>query len=84
VNCCGALRIFPDVDRVLREIRRVLGENGRLTIAASRRGKGASPGREPISRRRLFGVDSFTLAGLMQRLEAAAFVGARCRHAAGL
>jgi ubiquinone/menaquinone biosynthesis C-methylase UbiE len=84
VNCCGALHLFPDVDWVLREIRRVLRDQGRLTIAAFRRGDGAVARARADRRRRLYGIDSFTPPGLMQRLEAAGFVGARCLHAAGI
>ena len=84
VNCCGALHLFPDVDRVLREIRRVLRDHGRLTIAAFRRGDGAVARARADLRRRLYGVDSFAPAGLMQRIEAAGFAGARCLHAAGI
>jgi SAM-dependent methyltransferase len=84
VNCCGALHLFPDVDRVLREVRRVLRDHGRLTIAAFRRGDGAIAGARADLRRRFYGVDSFTPGGLMERLEAAGFAGARCLHAAGI
>jgi SAM-dependent methyltransferase len=84
VNCCGALHLFPDIAQVLREIRRVLRDRGRLTIAAFRRGDGAVARARADLRRRLYGVDSFTPAGLMQRLEAAGFTSARCLHAAGI
>jgi SAM-dependent methyltransferase len=84
VNCCGALHLFPDVDRVLREIRRVLRDDGRLTIAAFRRGDGAVARARADLRRRLYGVDSFTPGGLRQHLEAAGFAGVRCLHASGI
>jgi len=84
VNCCGALHLFPDVDRVLREIRRVLRDHGRLTIAAFRRGDGTVARARADIRRRIYGIDSFTPGGLMQRLEAAGFAGPRCLHAAGI
>lgn len=82
VNCCGALHLFPDVDEVLREIRRVLRDRGRLTIAAFRRGDSTFAMARSDLRRRLYGVDSFTPTGLMQRLDAAGFSDTRCLHAA--
>ena len=64
---------FPDVDEVLREIRRVLRDRGHLTIAAFRRDDGTFARARADLRRRLYGIDSFTPTGLMQRLDAAGF-----------
>lgn len=84
VNCCGALHLFPDVDQVLSEIRRVLKEEGRLSIAAFRCGAGRIAQVRTRIRRQLYGIDAFTPAGLGAQLEAAGFVGVRCLHSAGL
>lgn len=84
VNCCGALHLFPDIDEVLSEIRRVLREGGRLTIAAFRRGDGTFARARADLRRRLYGIDAFSPTGLRERLEGAGFSHVRCLHAAGV
>ena len=84
VNCCGALHLFPDVDQVLSEIRRVLKKEGRLSIAAFRCGAGRIAQVRTRIRRQLYGIGAFTPAGLGTQLEAAGFVGVRCLHSAGL
>src|SRR5262245_876138 len=84
VNCCGALHLFPDVGRVLREVHRVLRDRGRFTVAAFRRGDGTVARLRARARRRLYGIDAFSRADLASRLRAAGFTGDRCLHAAGV
>ncbi len=83
VNCCGALHLFPDVDAVLGEVRRVLAAGGRFTAAAFRRRDGALSARRAELRRRLYGIRSFTPDELAAACERAGLVDARCLHAAG-
>ena len=84
VNCCGALHLFPDVTCVLREIHRVLKDGGRVTIAAFRRGEGPLARLQNEVRRRVIGVDAFSLPDLTARLKGAGFSRPRCLHAAGI
>jgi len=84
VNCCGALHLFPDVGRVLSEVRRVLTAHGSFTVAAFRRGNGPVAQFRARARRRLYGIDAFSPEDLAARLRAAGFTGDRCLHAAGL
>lgn len=83
VNCCGALHLFPDADRVLGEVARVLLSGGRFTVAAFRRRAGAVAERLARLRRRIGGVDAFTPEALAAALEKAGLVDPRCHHAAG-
>jgi ubiquinone/menaquinone biosynthesis C-methylase UbiE len=39
-NCCGALHLFPDIPRALRELGRVMRPKGRFSMAVSLRGSG--------------------------------------------
>ena len=39
-NCCGALHLFPDIPRALRELSRVILPKGRFSMAVSLRGSG--------------------------------------------
>ncbi|MGH2358994.1 MAG: class I SAM-dependent methyltransferase [bacterium] len=84
VNCCGALHLFPDVGRTLIEIRRVLKDGGRFTVAAFRRGDGAVAQVRARLRQRLYGIGAFSPSDLAARFERAGFVKQRCLHAAGL
>ncbi len=83
VNCCGALHLFPDVDHVLGEVARVLGPGGRFTVAAFRRRAGAIADRLARLRRRVDGINAFTLEALTAAFEKAGLVDPRCHHAAG-
>lgn len=83
VNCCGALHLFPDTDKALSEISRVLAPGGRFTTAVFRAGKGL--GTAPIRAYwRKMGVDSYTRKGLTGVLSEKGFSSAICHHAAGL
>ncbi len=82
VNCCGALHLFPDVDHVLGEVARVLGPGGRFTVAAFRR-LGAISDRLARLRRRIDGVNAFTLEALTASFKKAGLVDPRSHHAAG-
>lgn len=78
VNCCGALHLFPDADRALREVCRVLRPGGRFTVAAFRRTT-----RRGAWLRRRMGIESFTPAELEARLVAAGLGDAACHHEGG-
>ena len=84
VNCCGALHLFPEPEQVLKEIHRILGAGGSLTLAVFRHG--ASPiGRLRADiRRQLYGLNSFSAKDLNSMLTTAGFSGLRQLHAAGL
>ena len=81
VNCCGALHLFPDVPRVLREIERVLRPGGRFTVAAFRRSVGRIAAFRATARRRLYGIDAFTPEELESRLVEAGLGDVQCHHA---
>ena len=83
VNCCGALHLFPDVDHVLGEVVRVLGPDGRFTVAAFRRRAGATADRLTRLQRRVHGINAFSPEALTAALEKAGLVDPRCHHAAG-
>jgi SAM-dependent methyltransferase len=52
-NCCGALHLFPDIPRALRELGRVIRPKGRFSMAVSLRGSG------PLGRLRGTVADAF-------------------------
>ncbi len=82
VNCCGALHMFADVHQVLSEISRVLRPDGRVTIAAFRRGDSLLAERRAQIRRVLYGVSAFSPQQLASQL-AQAGLTSQCLHAAG-
>jgi SAM-dependent methyltransferase len=84
VNCCGALHLFPDPGHVLREIHRVLGAGGALTLAAFRHGENPIGRLRADIRRQLYGLGSFSPKDLNSMLTAAGFSRLRQLHAAGL
>lgn len=84
VNCCGALHLLPDPARALHEVRRVLAPRGRVTIAAFRRRDGAVVETRARIRKRLYGIESFSIASLTSLLERSGFVHVRRLHAAGV
>ncbi|SHK87198.1 Methyltransferase domain-containing protein [Desulfatibacillum alkenivorans DSM 16219] len=79
VNCCGALHLFPDPDKALEEISRVLAPGGCFTVAAVRRGHGLLGAvREKYTRS--MGFRGFTSDELSQTLERKGFSGIHCHH----
>jgi SAM-dependent methyltransferase len=80
VNCCGAFHLFPAVDEVLREVRRVLRPAGRLTVAAFRRRPTYLSARVAERRRRVTGVDAFLPSEFAARLARAGFGETRCLY----
>jgi ubiquinone/menaquinone biosynthesis C-methylase UbiE len=84
VNCCGALHLFPDAGHVLKEIHRVLGAGGSLTLAAFRHGENPIGRFRSDIRRRLYGLGSFSANDLNSMLATAGFSRVKQLHAAGL
>ncbi len=84
VNCCGALHLFPDVPRALREVCRVLVAGGRFTTAVFRAGDGPRDRRAVQLRRRLLGIHAFTSEELDRQLGEAGFGDVRVLHEHGL
>lgn len=79
VNCCGALHLFPDAARALREVHRVLRPGGRFTVAAVRRDEGVlAPIAAVLGR---LGVESFPTRTLAELLEGAGFESVQIHHA---
>ena len=81
VNCCGALHLFPDVNRALGEVCRVLKPAGRFTVAAFRRGEGRAAAVRAAARRRLSGLDAFSTGDLESRLHTAGLRDVQYHHA---
>ena len=84
VNCCGALHLFPDPGYVLKEIHRVLGAGGSLTLAAFRHAANPIGRLRADIRRQLYGLNSFSANDLNSMLTTAGFSRLRQLHAAGL
>ena len=80
VNCCGALHLFPDVPRALREIGRVLRPGGRFTVATFHRPEWAVADLLNAWRRAAIGIDAFTSGGLERALRAAGLDDVRRHH----
>ncbi|MBI9076996.1 MAG: methyltransferase domain-containing protein [Desulfatibacillum sp.] len=79
VNCCGALHLFPDSNKALDEVSRVLAPGGCFTVAAVRKGEGLLGAVREIYSQTM-GVKGFTSQGLGQTLEARGFSGIHCHH----
>jgi ubiquinone/menaquinone biosynthesis C-methylase UbiE len=72
-NCCGALHLFPDIPRALRELSRVIRPTGRFSMAVSLRGSGP-PGRlRGTVAQTLLGLHSFSREELEALLDEAGF-----------
>lgn len=81
-NCCGALHLFPDIPRALRELSRVIRPKGRVSTAVSLRGAGALGRLGSTVAKALFGVHAFSHEELQTLLDEAAFEP-RIHHAKG-
>jgi SAM-dependent methyltransferase len=72
-NCCGALHLFPDIPRALRELSRVIRPKGRFSMAVSLRGSGSLGRLRGKVAETLLGLHSFSREELEALLDAAAF-----------
>jgi SAM-dependent methyltransferase len=72
-NCCGALHLFPDIPRALRELSRVIRPKGRFSMAVSLRGSGTLGGLRGAVAEKLLGLHAFTREELEALLNEAAF-----------
>lgn len=76
VNCCGALHLFPDAGKALREVGRVLKAGGSFTAAAFRRpGRAAAPRRSSA-----IGLHAFADGEIERLLVDAGFETPRVLH----
>jgi len=80
VNCCGALHLFAEVERVLGEIARVIKPGGCFTAAALRRGEGRRAKRRARRAQRTFGVHALTVPQLRTTCERVGMPLFRCLH----
>jgi len=84
VNCCGALHLFPDVDRVLQEVYRILVPGGRFTTGVFLKHIGIIGSLMAQSQKYFVGVDSFTAESLTAALSRQGFAEIACHHAKGV
>ena len=84
VNCCGALHLFTDLDRVLREISRVLKAGGCFTFATFRQREGALAERIVRLRQNVTGMNAFRPDELELRLNHTGFAEVKPHHAKGI
>jgi SAM-dependent methyltransferase len=68
VNCCGALHLFPNADKAIKQIVRILKPGGRFTAGTIRRNTGFW-GRFRSKSALAGGVNSFTPEGMKETLE---------------
>lgn len=83
VNCCGALHLFPDTNKALNQISRVLAPGGRFTTAVFRSGKGSLAKLRKAYWKKM-GVNSYTPEGLSGLLAEKGLNSAKCHHAKGV
>lgn len=84
VNCCGALHLFTNLPRVLREVSRVLRPGGRFTIAALRKRTGRLAEGVDYIRHHMFGVTAFRPDELESHFRRVGLYDVQCHHAKGM
>jgi SAM-dependent methyltransferase len=84
VNCCGALHLFPDPERAVAEIARVLAPGGTVTLAVFRHADSRAGRLRADIRRTLWGLGSFSREGLATMLGRAGFQVPTELHAASV
>jgi len=84
VNCFGAIHLFSNLDKVFKEIYRVLKKEGVFITGALRREPGQTGRRIADIRRKIIGVDSYRFEELEEMLKNAGFVKVKCHHNKGL
>jgi len=84
VNCCGALHLFADLPRVLRQVNRVLKPGGRFTVATFRKRAGAVADCAVRLRHRMTGINAFHPDELELQFAEAGLGHAECHHAKGV
>jgi SAM-dependent methyltransferase len=72
-NCCGALHLFPDIPRALRELGRVIRPKGRFSMAVFLRGSGTLGRLRKTVAENLWGLHPFSREELEALLDAAGF-----------
>jgi ubiquinone/menaquinone biosynthesis C-methylase UbiE/uncharacterized protein YbaR (Trm112 family) len=80
VNCCGALHLFPDAGKALREVGRVLKAGGSFTTAAFRQPGGRKGPEVNSLRRNAFGIHAFSDGEIERLLADAGFESPRVLH----
>lgn len=84
VNCCGALHLFPALNRALNEVSRVLKPGGRFTVAAFRRREGRASEYVARLRHQLLGINAFTLDELSSCFLEAGLEAGQVHHVWGI
>jgi ubiquinone/menaquinone biosynthesis C-methylase UbiE len=80
VNCCGALHLFPDVERALEEVHRVLRPGGGFTSAVLGKPSGPVPGRLAEFHFRKMGLRAFQPEEFRSLLHSAGFQNVTFLH----
>jgi len=81
-NCCGALHLFPDIPRALRELGRVIRPKGRFSMAVFLRGSGSLGRLRRTIAETVWGLHPFSREELEALLDEAGFEPA-IHHAKG-
>lgn len=78
-NSCGAMHLFPDIERVLAEVNRVLKPGGRFTTGTFRKRPGLL-GRLRMDTGHSLGVNCFSPQGLEETLKRQGFDDVQLHH----